>query len=60
MVPHPLSSAYADPDQEAQAVSAWLRERHQEGLAPHEIGLFVRSTAELDRATRAATGSGLP
>jgi superfamily I DNA/RNA helicase len=58
--PPPTVVSYADPDQEAQAVSAWLTQRHQEGLAPHEIGLFVRSPAELDRASRAAAGSGLP
>jgi superfamily I DNA/RNA helicase len=58
--PAPTVVSHADPDQEAQAVSAWLTQRHQEGLAPHEIGIFVRSPAELDRATRAATGSGLP
>ena len=58
--PPPTVVSHADPDQEAQAVSAWLTQRHQEGLAPHEIGIFVRSPAELDRATRAAAGSGLP
>ena len=58
--PPPTVVSHADPDQEAATVSAWLTQRHQEGLAPHEIGIFVRSPAELDRATRAATGSGLP
>ena len=29
-------------------LSAWLAERTQEGVAPHEIGVFVRSEAELN------------
>jgi superfamily I DNA/RNA helicase len=58
--PPPTVASHADPDQEVAAVSTWLTQRHQEGLAPHEIGLFVRSPAELDRATRAAAGSELP
>lgn len=58
--PAPTVVSHADPDQEVAAVSAWLTQRLQEGLAPHEIGIFVRSPAELDRATRAAAGSGLP
>ncbi|MCG3163895.1 MAG: ATP-dependent DNA helicase Rep [Acidobacteria bacterium] len=44
---------------EAKAVSAWLSERGKEGVAPHEIGVFVRSEAELDRAKTAVAGAGL-
>ena len=57
--PQPTVVTYTDTDEEAAAVSAWLTQRHQEGIAPHEIGIFVRSPAELDRATRAAASSGL-
>jgi superfamily I DNA/RNA helicase len=45
---------------EAQAVSDWLSERGREGVAPHEMGVFVRSEAELDRAKTVVTGAGLP
>ncbi len=31
----------------------------KEGLAPHEIGIFVRSSAELDRARAAAANAGI-
>lgn len=44
---------------EAKAVSAWLSARGDEGVAPHEIGVFVRSEAELDRAKAAVAGAGL-
>jgi superfamily I DNA/RNA helicase len=38
---------------EIEAVSRWLAERAKEGIVPHEIGVFVRSPAELDRARAA-------
>ena len=31
-------------------VSAWLKERTEQEVKPHEIGLFVRSEGQLDRA----------
>ena len=42
------------------AVGAWLSERSKEGVAPHEIGVFVRSDAELERARAAVAKAGLP
>jgi superfamily I DNA/RNA helicase len=58
--PAPVVVSHQSPEDEAQAVSAWIIQRHQEGIVPHEIGVFVRSAAELDRATRAAASTGLP
>jgi mRNA-degrading endonuclease RelE of RelBE toxin-antitoxin system len=46
--------------EEGSAVAAWLSDRVKEGLAPHEIGVFVRSNAELERAKAAVTTAGLP
>src|SRR5699024_6608078 len=34
--------------------------RRSEGVLPHEIGVFVRSEAELDRAQAAIAAAGLP
>ena len=48
------------PEHESVAVAAWITERVNEGVAPHEIGVFVRSEAEFERAQDAATGTGLP
>ena len=45
---------------EINAVSEWLRDRSSEGIAPHEIGVFVRSDAELDRARAAVGKAELP
>ena len=48
------------PQQESKAVSQWLVERANEGIVPHEIGVFVRSAAELDRARAAVEAAKLP
>jgi mRNA-degrading endonuclease RelE of RelBE toxin-antitoxin system len=45
---------------ESAAVAAWISERSKGGLLPHEFGVFVRSPAQLDRATAAAKEAGLP
>ena len=44
---------------EIQEVSQWLQSRTAEGVVPHEIGIFVRSAAQLDRAKAAAAKAGL-
>jgi superfamily I DNA/RNA helicase len=44
---------------ESKAVGQWLHARKKEGLTPHEIGVFVRSEAEIERARAAATAAGL-
>jgi mRNA-degrading endonuclease RelE of RelBE toxin-antitoxin system len=46
-------------DDETQAVGRWLAERVKDGVLPHELGVFVRSEAQLDRARAAVTCSGL-
>lgn len=47
-------------EQEVEAVGAWLVDRKKEDVAPHEIGIFVRSADELERAREAARKSGIP
>jgi mRNA-degrading endonuclease RelE of RelBE toxin-antitoxin system len=46
-------------DEENQAIGQWLRDRNDQGVVPHEIGVFVRSPAELARARAAVEKSGL-
>ena len=58
--PAPSIQVFDSEDEEGSAVSAWLGDRMKEGLAPHEIGVFVRSNAELERAKVAVTTAGLP
>src|SRR5438067_9797045 len=45
---------------ETEAVAAWLDAKTKAGVAPHEIGVFVRSSAELPRARAAVEKAKLP
>jgi len=45
---------------EIKAVSGWLQDGITKGIAPHEIGVFVRSAAELGRARAAVEAAKLP
>ena len=54
----PVVSILGSPDEERAAIAAWLDERKREGYEPHEIGIFVRSDAELNRAAEAARAAG--
>ena len=44
---------------EIATVSKWIMDLKKEGVAPHELGVFVRSVAELDRARAAVKDAGL-
>jgi mRNA-degrading endonuclease RelE of RelBE toxin-antitoxin system len=56
----PAIKTFDSQEDEIKSVSDWLRDRSSEGVAPHEIGVFVRSDAELDRARAAVGKAGLP
>ena len=58
--PPPRIMVLANPEEEVKAVSQWLINRRSEGVLPHEIGIFVRSEGELDRARAAVEKSGIP
>ena len=58
--PFPAIRILDGAEAEEEVVAAWLREWASDGLAPHEIGVFVRSEAELDRARDAVRAAGLP
>ncbi|WP_349572259.1 3'-5' exonuclease [Azotobacter salinestris] len=47
------------PEAEAAAVAEWLSSLQGQGVQPHEMGIFVRSEAELERATSAIIQAGL-
>lgn len=57
--PDPAIRTLDDPEAEIETVSRWLVERLGEGVAPEEIGVFVRSPAELERARTAVEQAGL-
>lgn len=58
--PKPAIFVLDTPEAEIETVSRWLADRVSEGVHPHETGVFVRSSAEMDRARMAVEGAGLP
>ncbi len=58
--PNPVIRVFNTVEEEAQAVAVWLKARNSEGIVPHEIGVFVRSAAQIERAKVAAQLSGMP
>jgi superfamily I DNA/RNA helicase len=58
--PAPAVSVFATEEAEGKAVSDWVVARLAEGVAPHEIGVFVRSDAQLPRARDALTHARMP
>lgn len=57
--PQPTIEVLDSVDDECDLVSHWLLEQSKEGLLPREIGVFVRSASELERAKQAVTQAGL-
>ena len=53
-------SVFKSADAEVTAVGAWLAARAKAGVAASELGVFVRSVEELDRARAAVAKAGLP
>ena len=47
-------------EEEAEVVALWLKERINQGVEPHEIGVFVRSAGQFDRAKQAVEQAGIP
>jgi mRNA-degrading endonuclease RelE of RelBE toxin-antitoxin system len=58
--PNPDIRVFGTIEEESDAVAAWLKSRNSEGDVLHEIGIFVRSTAQIERAKLAAHQSGMP
>ena len=58
--PKPTIAVFNSQEEEIKAVGAWLSERIDEGMMPHEIGVFVRSESELERSRAAVESAGLP
>ena len=57
--PEPVVRVLASAEEESACVAEWLRARQSEGYEPHEIGVFVRSDAELERAIKGIEDAGL-
>lgn len=57
--PPPTIQSFESEAEEIDGVSTWLSQRADDGVAPHEIGVFVRSEAQLDRARAAVEKANL-
>ena len=57
--PPPEVNRYPGAGTEIAAVAVWLSERVEQGISPGEIGVFVRSPSELDRAREAVAAASL-
>ncbi|HMI99530.1 MAG TPA: 3'-5' exonuclease [Gaiellaceae bacterium] len=55
----PTIRVFDDEEAEVKAVATWMRDLVDDGLAPEELSIFVRSEAELERARRAVEAAGL-
>ncbi len=58
--PQPTVMVLDTPEAEIQTVSRWLADRMGEGVKPHEVGVFVRSSNEMGRACKAVEEAGIP
>lgn len=56
--PEPAIRTFPSADAEVQEIAEWIKTIVGEGVAPAEIGLFVRSNAELTRARAAVKAAG--
>jgi mRNA-degrading endonuclease RelE of RelBE toxin-antitoxin system len=56
--PSPAIKVFNSKEEEILKVSDWIKERMTEGVIPHELGVFVRSSAELDRAKESVRKAG--
>lgn len=57
--PEPKIKVYTTTDEEIDGVAEWLFALKEQDVKPHEIGIFVRSGDELERATKAVERAGL-
>jgi mRNA-degrading endonuclease RelE of RelBE toxin-antitoxin system len=58
--PAPTIRVLKSEKDEIKAVGRWLADRAKAGILAHEIGLFVRSAAQVERARAAAKQAGMP
>ncbi len=58
--PIPTLETFATADEEATAVSAWIKAQVTSGTQPEEIGVFVRSADQIARAKQTVKGAGVP
>ena len=56
--PEPEIQIFPDGDREIQGVAGWIKQSVADGIAPAEIGIFVRANGQLARARAAVKAAG--
>ena len=56
--PAPVIRLFKDESSESAAVGSWIAKRLRDGYAPEEVGILVRSAAQIARARAAVKASG--
>jgi hypothetical protein len=57
--PAPQIRTFETEAEESEGIGAWLRTLAADRVQPHEIGMFVRSSDQVPRATAAVSAAGL-
>ena len=57
--PEPVISVFDDEEAEITGVAEWLSSLEADGFRPHEVAVFVRSAAQMNRARQAVELAGL-
>lgn len=57
--PRPVIQDFATAQSEMEFVSNWISNRIKDCVSPHEIGVFVRSANQINRAVQAVETAGL-
>lgn len=58
--PAPEIRSFKSETSECDSVTRWLCDRIKEGVVPNELGIFVRSSAQVERAISAVTRANIP
>ncbi len=58
--PPPVIRVFKSEREETEFVGQWLAAQAEGGVLPHEFGVFVRSSAQLERARAAVAAAGMP
>ena len=58
--PLPIIHSLENEIEETTVVADWINARVKDGMLPHEIGIFVRSAQQIDRAKTAVRKANIP
>jgi mRNA-degrading endonuclease RelE of RelBE toxin-antitoxin system len=58
--PKPSIQTFETKEAECNKVSSWIESQLQQGIAPHEVGIFIRSEDEVPRALDAVSKLKVP